>query len=420
MWPAPRADRARLGHCSTGWRRALPDLALVRGFCIGGGTELALACRYRIAVDEPGTKFSLPEVMLGIVPGWGGMLRLPAAHRRAGGARHDADRPRARCRRAKKLGWSTTCAAARLMREHAHAAVLSGAAAPLPFLQQRLLNGPLRGRWRQGAARKRGEARQPPSTTRRLTPSSTSGSTSAATRWPCPPTSVLARRAGEAPDHAPTCSASITCASAARLRQGCDELCSAAGHRVHVVGAGVMGGDIAAWCACAAFRHAAGQQSPSASRRPCGAPRSSSQRSSDSESRRCASPSTAWSPTSTGAGVRQADVIIEAIYENLDAKQALFARHRTARQTRRADRHQHLLACASRTSRRRCGSVALVGIHFFNPVAQMPLVEVVRGERQRPKRRAAAAAFVGALDKLPLPVASSRASWSMRCSAPTC
>ena len=44
---------------------------------MGGGTELALACRYRIAVDQPGTKFALPEVMLGIVPGWGGMLRLP-------------------------------------------------------------------------------------------------------------------------------------------------------------------------------------------------------------------------------------------------------------------------------------------------------------------------------------------------------
>jgi enoyl-CoA hydratase/carnithine racemase len=54
-----------------------PTLALVRGHCMGGGTELALACRYRIAVDEPGTKFALPEVMLGIVPGWGGMLRLP-------------------------------------------------------------------------------------------------------------------------------------------------------------------------------------------------------------------------------------------------------------------------------------------------------------------------------------------------------
>src|SRR6202022_3861578 len=54
-----------------------PTLALVRGFCLGGGMELALACRYRVVVDEPGTRLGLPEVMLGIIPGWGGMKRLP-------------------------------------------------------------------------------------------------------------------------------------------------------------------------------------------------------------------------------------------------------------------------------------------------------------------------------------------------------
>ncbi|MCD0504325.1 enoyl-CoA hydratase-related protein, partial [Bordetella petrii] len=55
-----------------------PTLALIRGHCLGGGLELALACRYRLAVDEPGTSLALPEVMLGIFPGWGGMRRLPA------------------------------------------------------------------------------------------------------------------------------------------------------------------------------------------------------------------------------------------------------------------------------------------------------------------------------------------------------
>ena len=54
-----------------------PTLALIRGFCLGGGLELALACRYRVVVDEPGTRLGLPEVMLGIVPGWGGIRRLP-------------------------------------------------------------------------------------------------------------------------------------------------------------------------------------------------------------------------------------------------------------------------------------------------------------------------------------------------------
>src|SRR5436190_9268585 len=54
-----------------------PTVALIHGFCMGGGTELALACRYRVADDSPKTRIGLPEVMLGIVPGWGGARRLP-------------------------------------------------------------------------------------------------------------------------------------------------------------------------------------------------------------------------------------------------------------------------------------------------------------------------------------------------------
>jgi len=55
-----------------------PTLALIHGFCMGGGTELALACRYRIMDDGPKAKMALPEVMIGIVPGWGGAKRMPA------------------------------------------------------------------------------------------------------------------------------------------------------------------------------------------------------------------------------------------------------------------------------------------------------------------------------------------------------
>ena len=53
-----------------------PTLAMIHGFCMGGGTELALACRYRIADDGPKTRMALPEVMIGIVPGWGGAMLL--------------------------------------------------------------------------------------------------------------------------------------------------------------------------------------------------------------------------------------------------------------------------------------------------------------------------------------------------------
>ena len=79
-----RPRRARSRSCAAAGTRSsacahvpYPTLALIHGFCLGGGLELALACRYRVAVDEPGTRLGLPEVMLGIVPGWGGIKRLP-------------------------------------------------------------------------------------------------------------------------------------------------------------------------------------------------------------------------------------------------------------------------------------------------------------------------------------------------------
>jgi 3-hydroxyacyl-CoA dehydrogenase/enoyl-CoA hydratase/3-hydroxybutyryl-CoA epimerase len=56
---------------------ALPSIALVSGACLGGGLELALACDYRWAVDQPKTLFGLPEIKLGLLPGWGGTQRLP-------------------------------------------------------------------------------------------------------------------------------------------------------------------------------------------------------------------------------------------------------------------------------------------------------------------------------------------------------
>lgn len=55
----------------------VPTVALISGACLGGGLEFALACRYRIADDQPKTLLGLPEVKLGLIPGWGGTVRLP-------------------------------------------------------------------------------------------------------------------------------------------------------------------------------------------------------------------------------------------------------------------------------------------------------------------------------------------------------
>ncbi len=57
--------------------RQYVSVAAIRGACVGGGWELALGCDYQIAANEPKTFFGLPEVKLGLVPGWAGTVRLP-------------------------------------------------------------------------------------------------------------------------------------------------------------------------------------------------------------------------------------------------------------------------------------------------------------------------------------------------------
>src|SRR6202521_5546165 len=106
-----------------------PTLALVRGFCLGGGMELALACRYRVLVDEPGTRVALPEVMFAFVPGWVGIRRLP----RLAGAPPAPDllltgKTIDACR-AKKLGVADECVPRRIMMNTARGVLL---AAPPP------------------------------------------------------------------------------------------------------------------------------------------------------------------------------------------------------------------------------------------------------------------------------------------------
>jgi 3-hydroxyacyl-CoA dehydrogenase/enoyl-CoA hydratase/3-hydroxybutyryl-CoA epimerase len=112
-------------------------------------------------------------------------------------------------------------------------------------------------------------------------------------------------------------------------------------------------------------------------------------------------------PDVSGAGAARADVIIEAIFENLEAKRQLFAKLEAVAKPD--------AVIASNTSSLRLADIAtgfkdpsrLVGIHFFNPVPQMMLVEVVSAERTDPEHAKRAAAFVRQIDKLPLPVKDS-------------
>ncbi len=77
---AQARQASALGHRVYSALEALrvPTVAAIRGGCMGGGTELALACRWRLAADDNETKIALPETQLGILPAWGGCTRLTA------------------------------------------------------------------------------------------------------------------------------------------------------------------------------------------------------------------------------------------------------------------------------------------------------------------------------------------------------
>jgi 3-hydroxyacyl-CoA dehydrogenase/enoyl-CoA hydratase/3-hydroxybutyryl-CoA epimerase len=172
---------------------------------------------------------------------------------------------------------------------------------------------------------------------------------------------------------------------------------------VHVIGAGVMGGDIAAVCAMRGLTVTLQDTSPERL-----AP--AVKRAAELFERRLREPRRVRDafdrliPDVSGLGAGQADVIIEAIFENLQAKRDLFS-------------HLEKIAkpgaiLASNTSSLKLSDIGtvlkdpsrLVGIHFFNPVPLLQLVEVVHGEKTNAEMVRKAAAFVRQIDKLPLPV----------------
>lgn len=77
--PVEAEAGSRVGHrLFSAWESLpFPTVAAIRGVCLGGGLEISLACTYRVASDRADTKMGLPEVRLGILPGWGGSTRLP-------------------------------------------------------------------------------------------------------------------------------------------------------------------------------------------------------------------------------------------------------------------------------------------------------------------------------------------------------
>jgi 3-hydroxyacyl-CoA dehydrogenase/enoyl-CoA hydratase/3-hydroxybutyryl-CoA epimerase len=373
-----------------------PTLALIRGHCMGGGVELALACRYRVVVDEPATKLALPEVMLGIFPGWGGMKRLPALI--APGVALDMmlTGRNVDARKALRIGLADASVPPRLMLATARGLVLSGKPRHRQRFIERLQNGALRSlvaaqAHKQVAVKARPEHYPAPYAIIDL--------------WQKHDGNAL-----EAPEVIDRIVGSMTTRNLVRIFF-LQERLKAFGkeadvpmRRLHVVGAGTMGGDIAAWAVQRGFVVTLQDQSLDRIAPAIARAGKLFGRNKDRLAQRNAYDRLI--PDPAGTGVAHADVVIEAIYENLEAKRSLLA---DLEKRMRPD-----AVLASNTSSLRLEDIAatlqnparLVGIHFFNPVAKMPLVEVVAAANADSTMLARAAAFVRAIDKLPLPVKS--------------
>jgi 3-hydroxyacyl-CoA dehydrogenase/enoyl-CoA hydratase/3-hydroxybutyryl-CoA epimerase len=382
---------------------ACPTVAAIHGFALGGGLELALACRYRIAVGDDRLSLGLPEVMLGIHPGFGGTVRTvrlvgvrPAMQMMLTG------KP-VRAEKALEIGLVDKLVPDV---EQLHAAAREWVLRqPSPrrasFVERVLSTGLIRPFIRrtliaQVAAKARRDHYPAPYAIIDL--------------W-----SRFGARGSEAFEGEARSIADLftteTSRNLVRVFLLQDRLKSLGGkspveiQHVHVVGAGVMGGDIAAWAALRGFTVTLQDQT-----RELVEP--ALRRAAELFTKRLRDPAKTAAATERlradveGAGVAQADVVIEAIFENLEAKQELYARLEP--------RMKPTALLATNTSSLMLEPLAaklshperLVGLHFFNPVAQMQLIEIVHAAGTDPSVAQAATAFARKLDKLPVPCKS--------------
>ncbi|MDR6304118.1 3-hydroxyacyl-CoA dehydrogenase/enoyl-CoA hydratase/3-hydroxybutyryl-CoA epimerase [Nitrobacter vulgaris] len=378
----------------------IPTVAVIHGFCLGGGLEVALACRTRIAIDN--ARFGFPEVMLGLHPGLGGTVRftrlvnpMQAMTLMLTGKTIDA-------RKAKSLGLVDAVTQERHVRNAVKDVMVGRLKRGRPSVLNQLLNlGPVRGflakRMRQEAAKAAPQEHYP-------------APYALIDLWERHGGSKTAMLAAEKRSFAELMVTS-TAQNLIRvffLREEMKKL--AAGDNVvkhlHVIGAGAMGGDIAAWCAHQNIRVTLADMKPE----PIAA---AIRRAADLYSKivrkRTGIRDTLdrLIPDLVGEGVRHADLIIEAVSEKLELKQKVYAaiEPRMKPGAILATNTSSIPLQELRTTLQR--PERLVGLHFFNPVSRLQLVEVVSHETADPQVLKQAMAFVGAIDRLPLPVQSS-------------
>jgi 3-hydroxyacyl-CoA dehydrogenase / enoyl-CoA hydratase / 3-hydroxybutyryl-CoA epimerase len=387
----------KVEHCK------LPLVAMIDGFCLGGGLEIALACRYRVVEDGSKTRLGLPEVKLGIHPGWGGTVRLPRLIGAPQAMNMILSGHTVSGKAASKLGFADVAVPKRhLVRAAKHYALAHPKPHQPTFLQNLTNKKWVRlflSQWMRKQLRAKANPLHYPAPFDALN------------NWE--QVGVDGQAAME--KEARSCGKlffSETCENLVRVFFLQERLKSLgkeshfSPQHVHVIGAGTMGGDIAAWCALQGLTVTLQDRDPKLI-----AP--AIKRAHKLYQEKLKEPHLVQKamdrlmPDVNGQGVPRADVIIEAIFEDLKAKQDVFKMLET-----QAKPQAILATNTSSIPLDEINSVMqvperLVGIHFFNPVSKMLLVEIVKGHCTDPSVFEKAIRFTCQIDRLPLPVKSS-------------
>ncbi|WP_246730155.1 3-hydroxyacyl-CoA dehydrogenase NAD-binding domain-containing protein [Nitratireductor mangrovi] len=377
----------------------MPAIAVIHGHCLGGGLELALACRYRIAVD--GASFGFPEVMLGLHPGLGGTFRLPAQIDPVEAMTMMLTGKTAYTKKARSLGLVDAVVEERHVENAVRAAVAGSIKRE-------------RGNWKTsvlglGPARQLAAKRMRAATEEKARPEHYPAPFRLIDIWEEHGDDAEAMQKAEIRSFAellagPTAQNLIRLFFLREKLKGLGKGEAGISH-VHVIGAGTMGGDIAAWCASRGLRVTLADLDPQAIGRAVGrAGKFFDKKLHSSLDRRDAFDRLI--PDFDGSGVAAADLVIETVAEREDVKKKVFA---AAEKQMRPGAILATNTSSIPLETLRAGlkdPTRLVGLHFFNPVTRMELVEVVSHDKAGEETLARARAFCGAIDRLPAPVAS--------------
>ncbi len=381
-----------------------PTVSMIHGICLGGGTELSLACDYIVASNEDVTKIGLPEIKLGIHPGYGGTQRsiarcgpLPAMSIMLTGRMLAA-------RAAKKMGLIDEITPLRQLKNAAVDYVMRAPKRKKPALLHRLSNQswlrPLVAKQlrKQVAGKAKSEHYPAPYALINLWK-----------RCAGNKKQMLAEEIHSVAQLAitPTARNLVRVFFLQETLKNLGKQLEYKAHNVHVIGGGIMGGDIAAWCAIQGYRVTVEDQSPERLAVTYKRAQNSFKKKFKRNRRAIRDANDRLIMDHRGHGIHTADLVIEAIFEDAEVKRSLYQR---IEPLMKAD-----AILATNTSSIMLEDLSsalqqpgrLVGLHFFNPVALMPLVEVIHGAQTDAAVIQKALAFTRDIGKLPLPTRSS-------------